>query len=328
VKVGEKIEVPDYTADVAWRPEPFSGTALVDRVAAEWAAGATLVLQGLHLNWEPLAAFCRSLEGRLGHASQANAYWTPRHSQGLPVHHDTHDVFVLQVDGYKRWLVYPPALELPLKHQRYTAELGAPGETVLDVELRAGDTLYLPRGWLHEALTSDTDSLHITVGVVVTAWIDALRGALDRLEHDVELRRGVPADGAGGAALVERLKAELAPDRVRTWKRTRLVRTRRPVLTGQLTQLRALDALALETFVERRPTVLFDLTVGDAGEVALAFEGKTVTFPPQARAEVEALAGAEEGTRICDLPGRLDEPGRLVLVRRLVREGFLRILDP
>jgi ribosomal protein L16 Arg81 hydroxylase len=30
---------------------------------------------------------------------------------------------------------------------------------VLELTLRAGDTLYLPRGWLHDALTSETDSL-------------------------------------------------------------------------------------------------------------------------------------------------------------------------
>ena len=37
------------------------------------------------------------------------------------------------------------------------------------------------------------------------------------------------------------------------------------------------------------------------------------------------MAAVEGPFRLADLPGRLDEPGRLVLVRRLVREGFLRI---
>ena len=136
--------------------------------------------------------FCRHLEAFLGHPAQLNAYFTPRHSQGLPVHHDTHDVFVLQVSGRKRWLVSDPVWELPLKHQRYERAMGAPGETVLDVVLEAGDTLYLPRGWMHEALTSDEDSLHLTVGVNVVPWLDAVQAAVARAEDDVAFRRGVP----------------------------------------------------------------------------------------------------------------------------------------
>ena len=48
------------------------------------------------------------------------ATYTPSGSQGLPVHHDTHEVISLQVAGEKRWLVYEPAWELPLKDQRYS----------------------------------------------------------------------------------------------------------------------------------------------------------------------------------------------------------------
>jgi hypothetical protein len=45
------------------------------------------------------------------------------------------------------------------------------------------------------------------------------------------------------------------------------------------------------------------------------------------RLEVSALAAADGPVQACDLPGELDEAGRLVLVRRLVREGFLRVSD-
>jgi hypothetical protein len=37
------------------------------------------VLQGLHLNWTPLAKFCRGLEVDLGYPAQANVL----HAQGL-----------------------------------------------------------------------------------------------------------------------------------------------------------------------------------------------------------------------------------------------------
>ena len=283
------------------------------------------MLQALHLHWEPLAVFCRELEAEVGHPIQANAYYTPRGSQGLPVHHDTHDVFSLQVAGEKRWLVYEPALPLPLKEQRYSSELGEPGRPVHDVTLAPGDVLYLPRGWLHEAATSDSDSLHITVGVSVYTWLDAFRAALDACAGDLDFRRGVPPGGGEPPAeLLERLDARLDPGEVTRRQRDRFVRTRRPIRDGQLTELRALDDITPRTELRRRATVIADLAARD-GRIGLSFEGKHVVFPPHARAEVEFVAAATGPFRARDLPGELDDEGRLVLVRRLVREGFLRV---
>lgn len=89
-------------------------------------------------------------------------------------------------------------------------------------------------------------------------------------------------------------------------------------------QLRALEELGLDTELERRSTVIADL-VGRDGSVSLVFEGRKVTFPEHVRTELEAVFGAEEPFTAAELPGSLDDSGRLVLVRRLVREGFLRI---
>lgn len=326
MKEGEQLDVGEYTYDVPWRP-PFTKAADVPRVLAEWESGATIVLQALHLNWRPLAVFCRQLERELGQPVQTNAYYTPQRSQGFAVHHDTHDVLVLQCAGEKRWLVSEPLLELPLKHQRYRKELGGAAEPVLDLTLRAGDTLYLPRGWLHEALTSESDSLHLTVGITVYTWLDAFKDALDDCENELGFRRSVPEGGGGAEGLVERLRGRLRPEVVARRRRRRFVSTRRPVLEGQLGQLRGLGGLALETPVERRPTVIADLDEDD-GAVALSFEGRTVRFPADVREEVGFCLEADEPFRAADLPGGLDEEGRLVLVRRLVREGFLRLTGP
>jgi JmjC domain len=217
--------------------------------------------------------------------------------------------------------VYEPAWELPLKHQRYKAEtMGEPSEPVLDVTLQAGDTLYLPRGWLHEAKTSETDSLHLTVGVNVYTWMDAFRAALDSCAGEVAFRRS-PDDG-GAEDLLELLAKQLGPERVERRRRRKLVRSRRPILGGQLTQLRALESLDVDTSLERRPTVLFDL----AG-TSLSFEGKDLDFPAEAAEDLAFVAQSDEPFTPGDLPGGLDDDGRLVLVRRLVREGFLVLTE-
>jgi JmjC domain len=323
VREGGQLAVSSYTSDVSWRP-PFTQTADVPRILAEWEAGATIVLQALHVNWQPLAVFCRLLEDALGHAVQANAYYTPRGSQGFAVHHDTHDVLVLQVAGEKRWRLYDPLLELPLKHQRYSSALGEHGEPSDDLVLRAGDVLYLPRGWLHEAETSDSDSLHLTIGITAYTWVDATRDALAECEGELAFRRGI--GNGGGDGLAELLAERLQPELVERRRRRRFVDSRRPIREDGLSRLRAVERLAAETTVERRETVIADLERGEDG-IALLFEGKEVRFPAHAAAEVEACFAAEGPFRAPDLPGELDEAGRLVLVRRLLREGFLRAVS-
>lgn len=326
MKEGAKLDVRDYTTDLPWRPDALTGTADVGRVLAEFEAGATIVLQALHHTWEPLSRFCRALEQVLEHPVQANAYFTPRDSQGLAVHHDTHDVFVLQIAGDKRWLVYEPAFPLPLKHQRYRKELGEPGAPVHDVVLHPGDTLYMPRGWLHEAATSSTDSLHVTVGVNVYSWLDAVKAALDECADDVDFRREAPGGLDLADELLARVQERLAPEEVGRRRRRRFLKGRRPLLGGQLSQLRALDRLETDTLLERRDTVVADLDVAD-DSLTLSFEAGRIVFPPDVRPEIQFVAETDEPFRASDLPGDLDEESRLILVGRLVSEGFLRISE-
>ena len=325
VKEGPTIRLGDYAEDIPWSPTSFSGTAQVERVAAHFEGGATIVLQALQHYHPPLAEFCRELERELGHPTQANAYYTPASAQGFKVHHDTHDVLCLQVEGEKRWLIYAPLLELPLKHQKYTAEMGDPGEPVMDITMRAGDTLYLPRGWLHQAMTSDEPSLHLTVGVNVTPWRDAVREALDEVsEEDVRFRGGVGSEAVAPGGLLEALAERLRPELVAARRRRAFVDGRRGIREDLFDQLRALEELDVDTPLTRRPTVIADLDVGER-EAALAYEGRTLRFPARIAPEVEFMLDADDEFTAADLPGRLDDESRLVLVRRLVREGFLKI---
>jgi bifunctional lysine-specific demethylase and histidyl-hydroxylase NO66 len=319
VKAGETVS--GYTTDVPWRPKPFTGMADVRRVLAEFERGATIVLQALHVTHAALAAFARELELELRHPVQVNAYYTPRSAQGLPVHHDTHDVFVLQVSGEKRWLVYEPVLELPLRSQRYTADLGERGSIALDVTLTPGDTLYLPRGWLHEALTSDTDSLHLTVGVNVITWFDAVKAALEEATSELALRQSVDAGDADD--VLDTLRDRLDVIDVERRRATRLAGRSRPELADGFEQLRALSKLTPQSCVVRREVHARLEEENDT--LVLRFDGAELRMPARLRDELAAVLAASGPFTAEDLPGPLDEEGRLVLLRRLVREGLLRI---
>ena len=58
--------------------------------------------------------------------------------------------------------------------------------------LKAGDLLYLPRGYLHSATTSDTYSAHVTIGVSVYTWADLVKELLQTCVDDADLRRALP----------------------------------------------------------------------------------------------------------------------------------------
>ncbi len=234
-------------------------------------------------------------------------------------------MLVLQVAGRKRWRIYEPLLELPLRDQRWSPDLGEPGEPVDDVTLRPGDTLYVPRGWPHEATAANDDSLHITVGLHPATRIDAMRDALRDCADDVEFRRALDEDGELPAELLERLAARLRAGAVERRARRRFVDGRRPILGDQLAQLRALERLYEDTPLRRRATVIADLEPGAEGGLALRFEGKEVRFPPQAAEALAFVHATPDEFSAAELPGTLDLAGRLVLVSRLVREGYLQL---
>jgi hypothetical protein len=76
-----------------------------------------------------------------------------------------------------------------------------------------------------------------------------------------------------------------------------------------------------ETTVEPRPHLVYRLR--DQGEsVALLFGSTTITFPAAVRETLEAALQGQPFV-VRNLRGPLDEAGKVVLVRRLIKEGLL-----
>ncbi len=168
-----------------------------DKLVALFADGATMVLQGLHRVWPPIIAFAQQVSADLGHPVQVNAYVTPPAARGFDDHYDVHDVFVLQVEGQKRWSIRPPVHESPLRDQPWTehraaVQQAAMTEPMIDADLRPGDVLYLPRGTLHAATALGQISTHLTVGVHTwtrfTLAEQLVADAVSRLGSDAEVR--------------------------------------------------------------------------------------------------------------------------------------------
>ncbi len=222
----------------------------------QFADGATIVLQALHRTWDPIGTFTSALAAELGHPVQANAYITPRANRGFDDHYDVHDVFVLQIEGSKRWIIHEPVHPAPLRSQPWTdrrAEVAAEArrEPVIDTVLQPGDCLYLPRGWLHAAQAQDELSIHLTLGVHVwTRYAVAeqlMQDALDRLRQDPQARQSLPLGVDGPDDVVEEVREQLLKaldlaDPTPTFRRLRNSQSR-PAPLGPLAQQAALDGL-------------------------------------------------------------------------------------
>lgn len=332
VRSGTPLPLPDYTRTTSASGGAPRRVADPDRIVAEYGSGATVILQGLHRSWTPLATLCRSLEAVLTHPTQTNIYVTPPGSQGFAPHYDTHDVFILQVDGSKHWRLYDSPVALPDRSLPFK-EQGSPAGTLMyELDLVAGDLLYLPRGFIHEALTSDQRSIHITLGITGFTWRDLLSEAIAGCREDVRFRRNLPPGFAAAdeqrnalAAELMELATELAKPEVALGAVDRMmdrfINTRRPISSERLFLAERLSELDFDTSVKRRPEVLYRLRSDDE-QVRLSFQGKEVALPAYTAAAV-VFCTRSEPFRAADLPDDLDAPGKLVLVRRLLREGFL-----
>lgn len=247
IKAGETLPSHFYTSP---RRYPLVELPLVvdpARIGDLYSAGATLVLLYLENYWPRVAAFCRELGDALSMQVQANAYLTPPGEQGLDLHHDSHDVFVLQIHGRKRWRVFDAHIPAPVRRfaeHRQAIEAMDHGDPLVACDLEAGDVLYVPAGFLHEAAALDQPSLHITLGLNRRTWIDLLKDLIDDLADDVEFRKSlplgftdssVPLSSAVRAKLgvVERWLSGVDPDRIAAIERQRYLDRRLP-LTSEL----------------------------------------------------------------------------------------------
>ena len=324
---GDPIPPAQWTRSARVGATRHHDVADAGKVLDLFAGGATVVLQSLQRWWPPLQRFCRELELALGHAIQANAYLTPAGARGLAPHHDTHDVFVLQSHGSKHWKVREPLVEAPLARHRSNHDEAAAQPNALDAELAAGDALYLPRGWIHEAAAQADTSLHITVGVLATTAYDVLRLLLDRAaDEDARFRRTLASDPATVAGIAAdfadwlgKADADAASDALadRFWS------NRRPLLHGQLRQLTDLHRLDDSTVVRRRTGAVCRLQLGADDDTLVVLLGdRRLHMPASLEAAVTRLV--DGGAHLVgDLDDLMDEQSRHVLVRRLIREGLL-----
>ena len=246
------------------RHGPFARRALPPASRPGW----TLLLQGLDLHvqaaHELLARFRFVPDARLDDLMLS---WASD-GGGVGPHRDSYDVFLLQVQGRRRWRIgraREPALrdDVPLKMLRGF-------EPEADWLLEPGDMLYLPPGWAHDGV-AEGECMTCSIGFrapgrerlardVLQAVIDGVEAAGDEPIYRDAMQSATAEPGRipsalqafAGAALRRLLGEPAALERalgeVLSEPKPRVVFERRPVRSGAPAGLR----------LDRRSRMIYD----------------------------------------------------------------------
>lgn len=311
----------------------------INQLRRLYAEGHTIIINGLHRFWEPVAEFVQGLQRYLSYEVKLNAYLTPSSSRGFNLHYDTHEVFIVQIAGTKTWRIYCEAEPCPL--------LGTTPEQIISrdelpspciVELSAGNVMYIPRGWLHEAETVDQSSLHLTVGIFPPQWHDFLGKALIALTMKHErLRRALPVGYLDDCDVMQTLSNELR-ELARLLEREGaaaeafgmlqddFIRIGRAVPDGQfIAALDRLHSINLHTQLVKRPHLYCRVIPRDRS-VAIQFSRTVVQGPADYRDAMDFIAQSHAPFSVSDLPIP-DKERKISLAQRLVRDGLLNFAN-
>ena len=197
-------------------------------IRRHYRAGRSICLSNVQLRHEPLRRIVAAMKAVLGLAQEIGfaGYLSPT-KQGIPLHCDRHDVFILQLEGEKEWhyarapsVAFPLAATQPANatsvqqflamHAREAPQVPGRRDMVRTV-LRPGDLLYMPGGTFHETL-ADKHSLSLTMGCTPRPLASIIGEAIDRAFRDrPEWRRTPPPvrSHAGSAAVEQLLRPRL-----------------------------------------------------------------------------------------------------------------------
>jgi ribosomal protein L16 Arg81 hydroxylase len=137
--------------------------------------GGTLLLRSFEQWHAPTAALTSALSSELGRMVDAFLVITPPGRQGLRVHRDDADVFIVQLHGSKSWRVHAG----PTRDDWVPGLAEDDGAPLLSETLETGRILYIPRGFAHYATGASGLSVHLTLAAREVSGAD-LYEALQR----------------------------------------------------------------------------------------------------------------------------------------------------
>ena len=310
---------------------------MMNSLLGMYAGGGTIHVTNIQKYHQAMDSLCKTLQQELQCDVEGDLWLTRMNSFDPYLHFDSHDIFVLQTQGRKRWRLFE---QIEVHENRATAAVdwNVVGDPVLDILLEPGDLLYLPPYTPHAVTTVDEHSVQVGLGVHPTTWRQVLEQALAITKdapgplQDV-LPLAIATDAIPPGALLEALSkivgralAAVDPVSLDAANRRRFLEDMTHARDAHFTS-RVLGAASLDegSAFERRPDTSSDVYLAADGRAVLRFSGGGFFSGPSDLLEDLTFIAQAEGSMFAhDLPGRLDGKSRVLLVRKLVEAGFLR----
>ncbi|MDM9379605.1 cupin domain-containing protein [Chlorogloeopsis sp. ULAP01] len=295
--------------------------------------GFTLVINGVHKSIPKLIKFCNLLESELKFRIRANIYITPPTAQGLLPHYDEHDVCILQIHGTKIWHLYHSPIQLPSQQKDQRIGLHSLEKPEFEVELKPGDLLYIPRGLIHQAFTTDTNSIHIALGLYPTYWFELLQDLVELAKENPAFRRAIPNEFMNDdqksffkekfRQICQDLVTNLDVDTLLETKSHQFIVNKRSQDESRFKDWLLINQINLNSILSRRKGILFSIDK-DKSNIHINFYNKSLTFPIFFAPSLSTILYSDRFA-VKDIGGLINNKGKIKLVTKFIQEGFLKI---
>jgi ribosomal protein L16 Arg81 hydroxylase len=328
---GRDLDPASYTDEGV-----FTRRIRAREVTEQLRCGATLSFDAIDEVHEPLTRLAESFEALFRAGTKINIYAGWRTCHGLDLHRDNQEIFVAQLDGRKRWLLYGFNVD-EVDRSDLREHSTPPAGAQFDEILTPGDLLYIPRGCYHLAVPINEPTLHLTIGVKNPREIDLLEWLVDRLRTNGARERDLPC-------LAESAKRICYSDQLRTMLLQGLdadLVAQYLAETGSNCKPRPIFNLPWSATAQGLPpgrAFLVRLTAPaslshtvEAGAVMLQHAGCSYRFPRGVMAIVNQLEdGAPQpiGEVINVLADRFDEETVRLLLALLVKHHLIALTPP
>jgi ribosomal protein L16 Arg81 hydroxylase len=177
---GGKLHHPfEFTRTLTIADRPLSDIVDAERLGQLVADGTTAILANVDQWLPPVGRVASALKGALGCETQAHVFATGPNVPGLPPHADGEDNFLIQLEGRKKWSLWP---RQGLQARGFRADLLGP--PAAQFSLGPGQILYIPIGWIHAGEAGVSGSLHLTHQLVPPRAARVIAQDLERLLWD------------------------------------------------------------------------------------------------------------------------------------------------